>query len=78
MPTVMRRGPYRFSFYSSDRREPPHVHVTRDRAQAKIWLHDAALAWSFGFTRREIADIVEIVRETREQLLRRWNEHFKA
>ena len=30
MPTVLRAGPYRFLFYSSDAEEPPHVHVERD------------------------------------------------
>ena len=27
MPTVMRVGPYSFVFFSSDRGEPPHIHV---------------------------------------------------
>jgi hypothetical protein len=38
MPTVLRRGPYRSFFYSSDRAEPPHVHVERDANLAKFWL----------------------------------------
>ena len=38
MPTVLRRGPYLFFFYSSDRAEPPHVHVQRDENLAKFWL----------------------------------------
>ena len=29
MPTILRRGPYRF-FYSNDAKEPMHVHVERD------------------------------------------------
>ena len=42
MPTVLRRGPYRFFFYSSDRAEPPHVHVERDENLAKFWLDPSA------------------------------------
>ena len=38
MPTVLRAGPYRFLFYSSDAEEPPHVHVERDENSAKFWL----------------------------------------
>jgi len=38
MPTVLRAGPYRFFFYSSDAAEPPHVHVERDENTAKFWL----------------------------------------
>jgi hypothetical protein len=30
MPTVLRAGPYRFLFYSSDAEEAPHVHVERE------------------------------------------------
>ncbi|GLH71472.1 hypothetical protein GETHPA_30060 [Geothrix rubra] len=26
-PTLHREGPFRFSFYSHEPREPPHVHV---------------------------------------------------
>ncbi len=43
-PTIHREGPFRFFFYSHEPREPPHVHVERDDAIAKFWLHDAAIA----------------------------------
>ena len=29
MPTVDHDGPYDFIFFSSDREEPPHIHVSR-------------------------------------------------
>jgi hypothetical protein len=38
MPEVVRDGPYRFFFFSSEGAEPPHVHVRRDRCMAKYWL----------------------------------------
>jgi len=44
MPTVMHIGPYRFFFYAGDRDEPPHVHVERDRSNAKFWLDPVAIA----------------------------------
>lgn len=54
MPTVLRSGPYRFFFYSGDRREPPHVHVERDDSRAKLWLNPVRLQASGGFSRAEI------------------------
>src|SRR5205823_5680400 len=44
MPTVLREGPYRIHFYMADRVEPPHMHVKRDRSEAKFWLDPVRLA----------------------------------
>ena len=38
MPTVLEDGPYSFIFFSSDKGEPPHIHVKRERRIAKFWL----------------------------------------
>ena len=40
MPTIFRRGGYRFFFLSNEGspREAPHVHVRRDADEAKFWL----------------------------------------
>lgn len=76
MPTVLRRGPYRFFFFAGDRLEPPHVHVERERDHAKIWLDPVRLQESGGFKRNEINRMVELVRENKQQLLRAWNEYF--
>ena len=38
MPSVLRSGPYRFYFFSHEPNEPPHVHIDRDEATAKVWL----------------------------------------
>ena len=38
MPTVLRVGPYRFFFFSSDKGEPVHIHIERDDNIAKVWL----------------------------------------
>jgi hypothetical protein len=44
MPTVLQDGPYSLVFFSSDKGEPPHIHVKRDRRIAKFWLGPAVLA----------------------------------
>ena len=49
MPTILRVGPHRFFFYSSDRNEPPHVHIERDDKLAKFWLEPVRLQDSGDF-----------------------------
>lgn len=76
MPTVLRVGPYRFFFYSSDRDEPRHVHVERDRSRAKFWLEPVRLEGSGGFSSVELNRIAGLVEEHREQLVGAWGEFF--
>ena len=38
MPTVLRIGAYRFSFFWLDCSEPRHVHVVRERMKLKVCL----------------------------------------
>ncbi|MGB7373901.1 DUF4160 domain-containing protein [Pontixanthobacter sp.] len=76
MPAILRQGPYRIYFYSHELNEPPHVHVDRDDATAKVWLDPVALARSRGFRPKEITAILDIVNEHRAQLLEAWNDYF--
>jgi len=46
MPSILRIGPYRFYFFSNEGEEPPHVHIDRDAASAKVWLGPLELARS--------------------------------
>jgi hypothetical protein len=36
MPTELEDGPYRFIFFSSNKGEPAHIHVKRERLIAKF------------------------------------------
>jgi hypothetical protein len=76
MPTIDDIGPYKFFFYSSEGREPPHVHVRRDRSTAKFWLNPVRLARSRGFGGRELRAIQKLVEQNREKMLEAWHEHF--
>ena len=76
MPTVLRVRSYRFFFYSSDRDEPPHVHVERDDNVAKFWLDPVRLQSTGGFSRVEINQIATLVSQHRIELLEVWNEYF--
>ena len=76
MPTILRDGTYRFFFYSSDRGEPPHVHIERETRGAKFWLKPVRLQQSRGFGRPEINRLEKLVKEQQEHLLRAWDEFF--
>jgi hypothetical protein len=75
-PTVLRTGPSRFFFFSSDRQEPPHVHVERDANRAKFWLDPIELENGGGFGASELTTITGLLTEHREELLRAWHEFF--
>ncbi|HBY64509.1 MAG TPA: DUF4160 domain-containing protein [Solibacterales bacterium] len=76
MPTALKSGPYRFFFFSGDRREPAHVHVECQDAYAKVWLEPVSVARAHGFRSHQLSEISRIVREHRQSLLDRWHEHF--
>ena len=76
MPIALREGPYRFFFYSSDRDEPPHIHVARDNRVAKFWLDPVRLQSSGGMRRSEIRRVQRIIEETHRTLTGAWNDYF--
>ena len=76
MPTLLRWNGYRFFFYSADGGEPPHVHVGRAENEAKIWLSDLTVAINFGYSARELGEIVRKAREQSEAFLEAWNDHY--
>ncbi len=78
MPTVLNDGPYSFVFFSSDRGEPPHIHVKRDRQLAKFWLDPIGLSKNRGFSEHELNDVERLVEKYEQQLLEAWHEHFAA
>lgn len=76
MPTVLRHGPYRFFFYSSDRHEPPHVHIERDGRIAKCWLDPPRLRDPDGYNQNELRQIRAIIKLQHRTLMEAWNEFF--
>ena len=76
-PTVLQSGPYRFFFFSSDRNEPPHVHVKRDDKIAKFWLTPVREAYNYGFKPVELKQVAAITTENEAVLLKAWHDYFK-
>jgi len=76
MPTVLRVGRYRFSFFSNESQESPHVHVKTGGDEAKFWLMPIDLASNYGFGVHELNDIQEIIEQHLDDLLETWDEYF--
>jgi hypothetical protein len=81
MPTILRELGISFSFFASDGKEPPRVHVWKGDNQARWWLAGSVggqpkEAWNDGFNRADRARIARIVALRREDLLQAWNAYF--
>ena len=78
MPIVKRIGQYEFRFYSrGEATEQPHVHVRRDRLEAKYWLTPRVrLARPGRFRAHELNAIERLVMENRDLFLEAWYEHL--
>lgn len=78
MPTVLQVGPYRFTFFSSDSGERPHIHVYRDAAVAKFWLTPVSVTHNRGFPAHELNNILSLVEQHRDFLLEKWHDYFDS
>jgi hypothetical protein len=67
-----------FVFFSSDRGEPPHIHVKRDRQIAKLWLSPIAVENNRGFREHELNEIERLVKKHQDRLMEAWREYFSA
>ena len=76
MPTVQRIRGFRLYFYSHEPNEPPHIHIDKAGASAKLWLEPVGVARNMGFSPRELAEVVLLVEQTRVALLEAWHEFF--
>jgi len=76
MPTILRLDGFRFYFYSHEPNEPPHVHIDKDAATAKVWLHDSMVARSIGFSAQDLGKIQRMVKSHQSSLKEAWNAFF--
>jgi hypothetical protein len=68
-----------YYFFSNEGQPPeaPHIHVKGGGRDAKIWLEpEISLADSYGFNSRELSNILQVVAEHRDLLLKAWHDHF--
>ena len=79
MPVVFRYQGIRFFFFSNEGnpREPVHIHAESGDGEAKFWLYpEVTIANSAGFNRKQLANLVDVISDHREEIERAWNEHF--
>ena len=76
MPTVLRIRGYRLFFFSLEGNEPPHIHIEKGEATAKIWLQAVEIENNYGFNTREMAQIQRIITENRITLIQSWHDYF--
>jgi hypothetical protein len=76
VPIVLRIDGYRFSFYSNEGSEPPHIHVRRGDGLAKWWLDPIAEVHSERFTVQERRAIRGYIERFQSQMIEAWNEYF--
>lgn len=76
MPTLLRIDGFRFSFFSRDGVEPPHVHVSKAGCAAKVWLGPLRVEYAYGFNLAEVRRLRELCVEHEAFFLERWNEYF--
>ena len=76
MPTLLFVEGLRFHFFSREGHEPPHVHVRKGDAIAKLWLDPVSFVFSDGFNPSELRRIRELTAEHQSEFVERWNEYF--
>jgi len=79
MPRVFEAEGYKFFFFSNegDPREPCHIHVRKGGSLAKLWVEPSIiLAFSDGFSSKELSIIESLVREHETQIKEAWDEFF--
>jgi hypothetical protein len=79
MPEIFRERGFRFFFYSNEGypREIAHIHVEKERHEAKFWLNpEVRVAYNDGYDARTLRELMKIVEANRERIERAWNEFF--
>ena len=76
--TVFRHKGYRFYFFSREETRM-HVHASASKGEGKFWIEpEIELAMNVGLTKRDISNIIEIIREKKYEIVGSWKKHFKA
>ncbi|GLR97409.1 MULTISPECIES: DUF4160 domain-containing protein [Bradyrhizobium] len=78
MPVALRQGGLRYYFFSNEGQPPEPVHIHEGGGRdAKIWLEPTiSIADSYGFNPRELSNILRVVEDNRDLLLKAWHDHF--
>lgn len=77
-PTFLKIKNYRF--YVNSREEARiHIHVQTPDGEAKIWLEpEIELFNNYGIREAHLSEIIEIVKEKKDEFIQRWKSHFNV
>ncbi len=76
MRTILRADGFRVYFWSHEPNEPPHVHLDKGGASAKVYEEPVRLAGNAGFVAHDLGVILRLVRQHQPQLPEAWPEFF--
>jgi len=75
-PTVFRIKGYRFYFLSNEE-DRMHVHVECADGEAKYWIEPIiALAVYYKMSAKQLKEILQIIEERKDEIVREWKRHF--
>lgn len=76
MPTVLLIYGYRFFFYLNEH-EPIHIHVSKAGAEARFDLvPEIDMTYNRGFKKNEIRDIVNLIEQHYDTIIKTWDSTF--
>ena len=75
-PTLLNRKEHGYDvrLYTKDH-PPAHVHVFNGENEAKVGLDPMEILDNWGFRERELKQIMELIENNREMLLREWDQY---
>lgn len=76
MPVVLRVHGFIFRFFANEGSEPPHIHVDKGDATAKIWLATGEWAYCHRFSPAQQRMIRGILAVHAAELMEQWHEFF--
>lgn len=77
MPLISYFGGLTVRFFSSDCREPIHVHVFSQSAECKVWIDGWRISYSKNFNERDLNDVIRVLKQMEGLIRKRWYEHCK-
>ena len=77
-PTIFKVKNYRFLFFSREEKRM-HVHVFSPDGEAKFWIEPViALAENFGFSKKQLREIQNVIEERNAEITKAWKAHFRS
>ncbi len=74
MPVLLRFGRFKFVIYPMDH-GPAHVHVLTAGAEAKFDIHTGECLAAYGFSKRTVNQLSEVVIKNQDLLMEAWKEY---